>query len=313
MLGDLTDRCESATAGYAHPEYARALAGYGTPRELRRCGGWVLERSIPGVPFKDAVGCYPLFACRDWSGLQADLDDIGRDLVSVALVTDPFGDYDEIHLHEWFPDRVLRFKEHYVLDLHGPIETTVRKRAQTYAHAALRQLHVELCPHPIDGLEEWTHLYGCLADRHHLEGIHTFSPESFAAQMRVPGFVLFRALYRGDAVGMQSWYVQGQTAYLHLVGVSPIGYELRASYAMCWSCIQHFRDRLHWLDFGGAPGIEGNGDTGLARFKRGWSSGTRPAYFCGRIFNPEAYMAIAKMKNVSDVAYFPIYRVGEFK
>jgi len=313
MLGGLTDRGEGATAGYAHPEYARALAEYGTPRELPRCGGWILERPIPGVPFKDAMACYPLFACRDWSGLQADLDDIGRDLVSIALVTDPFGDYDENRLHEWFPDRVLRFKEHYALDLHGPIEATTRKRARTYAHAALRELRVEVCPHPIDVLDEWTQLYGCLADRHHLEGIHTFSRGSFAAQMNVPGFVMFRARYRGDTVGMQSWYVQGQTAYLHLVGMSPVGYKLRASYAMCWSSIQHFRDRLHWLDFGGAPGIEGNGDTGLARFKRGWSSGTRPAYFCGRILNHEAYAAITRLKNISDISYFPVYRAGEFK
>jgi hypothetical protein len=41
--------------GYLRPGYAESLE-FGTPRELPRCGGWVLERQIPGFPDQDAMG-----------------------------------------------------------------------------------------------------------------------------------------------------------------------------------------------------------------------------------------------------------------
>ena len=78
--------------GYLHPGYAESLAEFGTPRELLRCGGWVLERQIPDFSYSDGMGCYPLFCCSDWSQLHKDLQDID-DLVALALVTDPFGSY----------------------------------------------------------------------------------------------------------------------------------------------------------------------------------------------------------------------------
>jgi hypothetical protein len=80
--------------GYLHPGYAASLAEFGTPRLLPRSEGWILERQIPGSPYSDGMGCYPLFACQDWSQLHADLESIGSELVSLALVTDPFGKYD---------------------------------------------------------------------------------------------------------------------------------------------------------------------------------------------------------------------------
>ena len=66
------------------------------------------------------MGCYPIFTCQDWSQLANDLQDLGCDLVSLALVTDPFGEYDEPYLRRIF-DVVFAFKEHYVADLQRPI------------------------------------------------------------------------------------------------------------------------------------------------------------------------------------------------
>ncbi len=303
---------ESLT-GYQHPGYPHSFSEFGTPRFLAESGGWILERPIPGTMAKDAMGCYPLFTCRDWSALPADLEELGPDLVSLALVTDPFGDYREEQLRQWFRDRVRLFKEHYVLDLKCPIEEVTRSRAQRYARAALREMEVEVCPRPADLLEDWLRLYGHLVERHHLAGIHSFSRESFAAQMQVPGFVLFRAVRQGETIGMLSWYVQGPVAYAHLIAVNLTGYELRASYALYWASIQHFRGGLEWLDLGGVPGVDDDSDGGLAKFKRGWSSGTRPTYFCGRILNPEAYAALMQSAGGSDSEYFPAYRAGEFQ
>jgi hypothetical protein len=53
--------------GYAHPAYATSLAEFGRPHELIQSSGWILERAVPGTDVRDAMGCYPIFACRDWS------------------------------------------------------------------------------------------------------------------------------------------------------------------------------------------------------------------------------------------------------
>src|SRR5688500_13111911 len=84
--------------GYLHPGYARSFQEFGMPRELPRCRGWILARSIPALPDLDAMGCYPIFACQDWSRLHLDVDDLQNHLVSLTVVTDPFGDYDEPYL-----------------------------------------------------------------------------------------------------------------------------------------------------------------------------------------------------------------------
>ena len=91
-------------------------------RWLPASGGWLLERPIAGSDYRDAMGCYPLFVCRDWGGLAADLEPLRHELVSLALVTDPFGQYDEALLHGCF-DVVMPFKPHFVADLSQPITT----------------------------------------------------------------------------------------------------------------------------------------------------------------------------------------------
>jgi hypothetical protein len=53
-------------------------------------------------------------------------------------------------------------------------------------------------------------------------------------------------------------------------------------------------------------------DGGLTRFKRGWATGTRPVYFCGRIFQRERYEQLARQGGAPVSGYFPAYRHGEF-
>ncbi len=298
--------------GYAHPDYARSLSAYGSPRELLRCGGWVLERAIPGTPYRDAMGCYPLFTCRDWSQLKADLDELASDLVSVCLVLDPFGRYAVEEFRECFPDKFLPFKEHYILDTTRSIKETVSKSARRDVKAALRRLHVELCPNPTDHLDDWVRLYGCLIERHDLKGMHRFSRGVFLQQMRVPGFLLLRAASGQDTVGMMAWYVQGDVAYNHLVCMDSAGYKLGAGYAMYWSAIQYFSGKVRWIDFTGTAGTRDNSKDGLAEFKRKWSSGTKPTYLCGRIFDRARYDEIVKAEGIAETDYFPAYRLGEF-
>ena len=117
------------------------------PRQLPRSGGWVLERRIPGTHARDAMGCYPLFVCQDWRALAADLDELDG-LVSLSLVSDPFGDYDEDVLRRCFRDVLIPFKPHFVTDLSRPIDDIVSRHHRYYARRALDRVSVERCETP---------------------------------------------------------------------------------------------------------------------------------------------------------------------
>ena len=299
--------------GYSHPDYAESLAEFGAPRELPRSGGWILVRQIPGFSYCDAMGCYPLFACQDWSQLHVDLEDRGGDLVSLALVTDPFGEYDEASLRKCFRDVVIPFKDHLIADLSRSVNDIVSKHHRYYSRKVLENVSVEMCHDPTQFLGEWVDLYASLTQKHNLKGIKAFSKTAFAKQLSIPGLVMFRALTQATMVGAHLWYVSGNAAYSHLAAFSSLGYDLMASYGLYWSAIEYFADKVRWLDLGGGAGIGSEGMDGLSRFKRGWSTGTRPAYFCGRIFNSARYGEILKAKGISATDYFPAYRKGEFE
>jgi len=299
--------------GYMHPGYAESLSEFGTPRELPRCGGWVLERQIPGFLYRDAMGCYPLFACQDWSKLASDLDNIGDDLVSLALVTDPFGEYEEAYLHRCF-DVVIPFKEHFIADLRRPMSEIVSADRRNCARKAFKRgIQVETCVNPMQYIEDWIALYTTLTQRHGIKGINAFSGTAFAKQFSIPGLVALRAVHKEVTVGMELAFIQAQVAYGHLSAYSEVGYELRASCALYWSTIEHLADTVRWLNWGGGAGAKSDGMDGLSQFKRGWSTGTRTVYFCGRIFDHQGYAKIVKAKGIAATDYFPAYRKGEFR
>ncbi|MEK6324111.1 MAG: hypothetical protein AABN33_20940 [Acidobacteriota bacterium] len=295
--------------GYLHPDYAESLAEFGNPRQLRQCGGWILIRQITAYPYKDAMGCYPLFACRDWSRLHSDLENL-EGPISLSLVTDPFGEYTVEYLETCF-DIVAPFKQHFITDLNEPSDATVSKHHQYYARKALRIIAVEVSSKPIQFLDEWVKLYADLIERHDLRGIKAFSTNSFARQLSIPGAILFRAVAQNTTVGAQLWYVQGGVGYSHLLACNSAGYKLRAAYALYSTAIKYFANELRWLDLGANAGIMSNGTDGLARFKKGWSTGTRMAYFCGRVFDRERYAEIVKAMGTAETSYFPAYRKGE--
>lgn len=297
-------------AGYANPGYAESLAEFGVPRLMPESGTPFLERWIQGTRYRDAMGCYPLLACQDWSRLQRDLETLGDELVSFAAVTDPFGNYDEDYLHRCFPDVVVPFKEHFVTDLAEPVDIILSKHHRYYARRALEKIRVEDCLEPLRFLDEWTRLYDALAKRHGLTGVKAFSRESFARQLQVPGLVMLRAAAGDETVGMHLWYAAGGVAYSHLAASSERGYELMASYALHHHAIEHFAGKIRWLDLGAGAGV-GNEAGGLDKFKKGWSTGTRTAYFCGRVFDREAYAQLSREGGVPDAGYFPAYRSGE--
>lgn len=294
-----------------HQLYCESFSEFGDSVKLSRCGGWILKRKVPGTTFYDAMGCYPIFSCLDWSRLPEDLISLDGDFVSLTLVTDSFGEYDDHLLTECFPDLCIPFKRHYIVELAQQPGLFVHPHHQRNASKALQKVSVVRSQPSETLLDEWIGLYYNLISRHNIRGISAFSPDSFATQFRVPGLEIFRAEHEGVCAGMILWYVQGDVAYYHLGAYSPKGYELKASFALFWESIEYFRERgIRCLSLGAGAGMQQK-DDGLTRFKSGWATGTRTAYLCGRICNPEMYNTLIHKSGVAGSAYFPAYREGE--
>ena len=299
--------------GYLNYNYAQSLAEFGTPIKLPKCGGWVLQRKIPGFPYYDAMGCYPLFCCEDWSLLYEDLNEIDSEWVSLSLVTDPFGDYDRSYLESCFKAIVLPFKQHYIVDLHKPFREIISKNRRKKIRKALRSVNIEICEQPENHLEEWITLYSSLVEKHHITGIRAFSKAAFEKQLNIPGMVMFRALYQDKTIGATLWYIQGEVGYGHLAAFNQTGYELESSYALDAFSMEYFSDKVQWLDLGGSAGTKRDQADGLDLYKRGWATETRPTYFCGRILDHDLYKNIVREKAMVETNYFPAYRIGEFE
>ena len=300
-------------SGYAHRSYVETFAEFGAFHHLMHCNGWILKRSIPGTILSDAMGCYPFFSCQNWNGLKQDLESLQDELVNLSLVTDPFGDFDAAYLKESFRDVFFPFKQHFVIDLDQKIETHVNTHHRRNTRKALQQVQVEKIDQPLAYLDDWVNLYQTLIERHQIMGITVFSKNSFAGQLTVPGLVAFRAVHSNATVGMLLWYIQDDVAYYHLGAYSSQGYQLKASFALFWTAIEFFQQQgLAWLSLGAGAGASGT-DSGLTRFKQGWATGTRTAYFCGRIFDHDRYAALTQAGGIKETNYFPAYRQGEFR
>ena len=293
--------------GYLHAQYAASLTEFGVPRWLPHSGGWLLEREVTGT-HRDAMGCYPLFACRDWSQLGVDLDALASSLVAVSLVTDPFGGYDDRTLRHAFPDLLVPFKRHYVVDLRSP---RVTKHHRYYARKALAVLDVDDATADHAFLDEWMRLHQHLVERHHIRGLKAFSRRSFALQLATPGFSMLRAAYRGEAVAAMMFVHQDDVVHAHVLGCSPAGYSLCALYALIAAAIDRFKGDARWCNLMGVPGGGESGSGGIRAFKRGWAADTRSTFLCGRILQPARYAELARQRGAVSTTYFPAYRDGE--
>jgi hypothetical protein len=287
-------------SGYSGFRYVESLAEFGTPRRLPLCDGWLLERPVRDGA-RDLMGSYPLFACRDWTGLADDLESLERQAVSVMLVPDPLAEPPEAELRRAFPDLMREFNRHRLRDLERPWQPPSHHRRHIRRAAAA--LEVEVCDEPADHLEDWTRLYAALVARHDLVGIRAFSRASFERQLALPGMVAVRAEREGRTVGMLLWLADPPIAHYHLAAYSAEGYEVSASYALFDLGLRHLRDRaVRLVDLGGAP------SEGLARFKSGWANDERTSYLCGRVLDRPAYERLARGHGDR---WFPAYRAGD--
>lgn len=296
--------------GYASEAYARSLAFAGEPLHLPACGGWVLRRAIPGTPYFDAMGPYPLFACRDWSRLGEDLAALKRSgLVSLTLVADPFAPLTAAGVTGCF-DLARPFKRHFVARLGGDVEQIATPHHLRNARRGLRRVQVNVVEDPSSHLDGWVGLYGELVARKGVADLRRFNRESFRQLLAMDDLVMLRASREEHSLGYRLFIQQGDTAYCHLSAYSRDGYRDGVSYALSRSAIDHFARTLTRIDWGGGVGAPGAANDGLAAFKAGWSNDSADSWLLGAILDAGRYAQLSRA--VPATQYFPAYRHGEF-
>jgi hypothetical protein len=258
------------------------------------------------------MGSYPLFCCANWQALPADLDELAAELVSLTVVTDPFGDWDLELLQRCFPDKLAPFKTHYAVNLREASLQSISQHHRENLMLTRKSIAVDVCENPLDGLDVWVDLYAHLIQRHQITGLRAFSRQAFELQLSAPGMVAFRAFRGGEVVGMHLVYVRGRYAYNHLSAYSPIGYRHGASYALYWFTIDYLKAHADWFDLGAGAGLDADAKDGLSWFKKGWANATRTVHLGGRVFDHAAYRQLMDRTGTAGAAYFPAYRSGEF-
>jgi len=298
--------------GYGSEGYAASFADCGRPRRLSNCDGWLLERGIGDSGRIDAMGCYPLFTCRNWSGLQADLEALADTLVSVAVVADPLGYYTPETLSATFPDVCRPFKDHFLIDFCADWRGSIAEHHRRNVRFAQNKVTVERVADPASVADEWIRLYENLVERHGIKGLTAFSRGHFHRLLGLQDIRAYRATIGGQTAGMLLWMLQADSAYYHLGAYSESGYATKASYALFdFSLNELCADGFRRANLGGAAGTSADA-SGLSRFKAGWSNTRRPSFVCGRVLDRKTYDRLTVRLHPQPTSYFPAYRSGEF-
>lgn len=302
-----------AMFGYADPRYAETLREFGDPVRLANCEGHILKRRVPGSDLFDAMGVYPLFQCRHWDQIGADLESLRTfGLVSLVLVSDPMMLESERAAFDHF-DVVRPFKRHFVTELDGFSEQSMSSHHRRYTRKAARTLSVDLVVDPLKYLDEWCRFYEVLCRRHGIGDLRAFSTPAFEALFRLENVIYMRALKDGVAVGGQVYVCTETTVFAHLSAYSESGYEHGASYILDRVTIDHFKGRKQSIDWGGGLCAYDQAPDGLAWYKKGWSTSERTSYLLGSVLDPETYEFLVRTRDPAQSSYFPAYRAGEFK
>jgi hypothetical protein len=226
-------------------------------------------------------------------------------------VTDPFCPLSAGKLGEIFPV-VRRLGEHFIVDLTEPAAGSPGRHHRRKLRRTTPGIEIGVVEHPATLLDEWVGLYDTLSRKHGIRGLRQFSRGIFAAQLEVPGAVIFTARHGDRLLGADWYFRDAERVFAHLSAYSEEGYRFSVSYPMMAAAIEHFRTRAAVLDLGGAPSLSANRGTGLASFKSAWATRTLPSYLCGVALMPEEYRRLSGGRNPSDTDFFPHYRRGDY-
>lgn len=290
---------------YASEAYVRSLGHAGEAFAVPEWRGHVLSRPIPHGGARDAMGPYPLAVISPDADLSGGLQRLADDgLVSIVLVLDDRLRPQTAVLEQAF-DVVRSLKSHFLYDRTlGPLGLGKHHRYEL--RRALTSVEVrEIALR--DHLADWQDLYGTLAARHGLGGLHAFPPAHHATLARLPGVRTFGAFLKGRLVSAHVFVSHAGYAVSHLAASAPQGYETGAAYAVNNLAIAALTD-CEAINFGGGAGLGEDPADGLVRFKKGFANTTAPAWLCGKVLNPAAYADLSAGRG--DSAFFPAYRAG---
>ena len=288
------------THPYASERYVTALAREG--ERAMTVASWrtaVLVRPVAegGV---DGAGAYPMAALNRGSDVEAGVDELAKaGLVSFVMVADPLLGPPADKLAAAF-DLARPFKTHYLVE---PPHYEPSKHHRAEIRRSLRRCHVERAPFA-EVIGSWTRLYPLLMARHEIGGVAAFSDAYWRCLADMSGVETFVARVEGEIVSMSLWLDHDGVAYNHLGASSATGYAAGAGYALYDAAIQHYRDRTG-LNLGGGAGLSDDPSDGLARFKRGFSTGAAVAHLYGKVLDPIRYAKLARGRLAS---FFPAYR-----
>lgn len=260
-------------------------------------------RPIPGTPYEDAAGCYPLMPMAPDADLDGGLEELASaGAVSFVAVTDP---------HHALPvgDLAARFavcrpfKTHFVIDRAiGPLRFSKHHRYEV--RRAERACTVRTAP-LAEVCDLWCALYATVIARHGITGAARFSARFFKALSLQRGCLAFLAEAEGETVGASLWLRHGDVAYYFLNASSEEGYVKGAAYALMSAACSHFGD-CRWINLGGVAGAHDDLARGLARFKKGFANATADSHLIGAVLNPDLYAMLTG--NRPDRGWFPAYR-----
>ena len=147
-------------------------------------------------------------------------------------------------------------------------------------------------------------LYRTLVERRDVSHGNVFPESTFRAISDLDGLVTFGAFFENELVSCHLWMSDGHTIHSLFAASNAVGYRLQASYAIYDAAIRWF-DGADSINFGGAAGLTDDPDSGLARFKRGFSNAETQCYLYGVILDPDRYDAMSA-NTASE--FFPAYR-----
>jgi len=237
------DRREEALVRplFATVAYAEAF-GLGTI-DLPEWQTALLNRSIPGTEWFDALGCYPLTVFGPAPDLQAGRERLrAAGLVSVALVPDPITSPSP-HVFSAVFEICRPFKTHYLIDREaGPVHFAKNHRwsvRQAGKHCGFEAIDLR------ENLEVWLALYRHTLARHQATGIYDFAPAYFRALAEMPAVTALAARHEGEIVAIILWVRNGEIVYAHVVRRRQrrqVGTDLdRCAGGLASNCVRQYR------------------------------------------------------------------------
>jgi hypothetical protein len=296
-------------SAYGSLAYAQTLAHVGTAQWMSRASGALLSRRIADRPHHDLIGPYPWADFDDWSSLHADFNELSAlqdPPVSVVSVISPTTKASKDELQRTFPDHLVPFKEHQLLDLTGDLEQSFRPGHRRKMRRARSSVSVDVVPEAANIAAEWVSMYAHLVRRHRVTGAANFPESALRAQLAPSGAMACVARLGTKAIGIITFYQDGDIAAYHLGAFSPEGYEHEVAFALFPAAFEYLASiGVTLVNLGGGAGNSVDADDGLVQFKRGWATHAEPSLIGGRVLDRVTYAALT---NGLDHGFFPAYR-----